>query len=467
MDQCQNIRAEVAKAQDVYDSLIKSSGPPDFKKPVGVAEALQTLNLKKANLAACIKAHIPFTITGDTPKPGSALTEFDKAIENFCRANNVRAGQLTILKGGIKKFEHGYTLAEPLYPITQVDSLFRIASVSKAFTCACIQTLQDQKKVKLVDAVFPLLGITKKALAGQNPDPNINKITVGNLVNHLGGWNDQGAGFFEGKKPVSSSSDPVFHIRQIATQMNLTRPPTKMDMARFMYGEPLQFTPGAAITGPKNYCYSNFGYMLLGLVVEKRSGMPYIDFLRQQVLAPIGVTDVFLARMLAGPIPREVTYDDAGSGLNALEPHANVTAPNPYGGFGAVTELMDFGRRIGSQRHRDRTIHQQIHGVEPWPRPRRRTLRRNVGDSRLGAIHGRRRSDIYIQHVHLPCNQGLQRRQECGSDRPTGLVGQGRQVLIANLSAGAPSRLGINPEPDGGGAASARAPGRRLMAGSN
>ncbi len=341
MDQCQNIRAEVAKAQDVYDSLIKSSGPPDFKKPVGVAEALQTLNLKKANLAACIKAHIPFTITGDTPKPGSALTEFDKAIENFCRANNVRAGQLTILKGGIKKFEHGYTLAEPLYPITQVDSLFRIASVSKAFTCACIQTLQDQKKVKLVDAVFPLLGITKKALAGQNPDPNINKITVGNLVNHLGGWNDQGAGFFEGKKPVSSSSDPVFHIRQIATQMNLTRPPTKMDMARFMYGEPLQFTPGAAITGPKNYCYSNFGYMLLGLVVEKRSGMPYIDFLRQQVLAPIGVTDVFLARMLAGPIPREVTYDDAGSGLNALEPHANVTAPNPYGGFGAVTELMD------------------------------------------------------------------------------------------------------------------------------
>jgi CubicO group peptidase (beta-lactamase class C family) len=287
----------------------------------------------------------PFIITGYTPTPGTALTQFDKTMEDFFRENGVRAGQLTIFKGAVKRFEHAYTYTR--YPITQVNSLFRIASVSKAFTCAAIQTLLDQSKLKLDETVFTLLGITHKAVASQNPDPRINEITVGHLVNHLGGFNDKGTGmFWEGGNPVPSTFDPVFSIRNIATTMNLTGPPTKMDLARYMFGEPLQFTPGGPITdknGKPAFAYSNFGYMLLGLVIEKKSGMPYIDFVRQQVLAPIGITDVFLARMLSGPIPREVSYDDTGSGFNALEPHANVTAPNPWGGFGAVTDLMDSG----------------------------------------------------------------------------------------------------------------------------
>jgi len=345
MDPCQKLRDEVKEAEAKYDAL---SGLSEGGKPMpGAAGALQNLNNKKAALEACIKTHTPFVITGDTPKPGTALTQFEKTMENFFRVNGVRSGQLTILKGGVKKFEHAYTLSYQPYPTTQVDSLFRIASISKAFTCGAIRTLLDQNKLKKNDTVFPMLGITHNTVASQNPDSRINNITVDHLVRHVGGFNDQGSGkFWEAGKPVPSTFDPVFNIRNIAINMNLTGPPTKMDVARYMFGEPLQFTPGGPIKGTdgkETSAYSNFGYLLLGLVVEKKSGMPYIDFVRQQVLAPIAVTDVFLARMLSGPIPREVRYDDAGSGLNALEPHADVTAPKPWGGFGAVTDLMDSG----------------------------------------------------------------------------------------------------------------------------
>src|SRR2546423_1652286 len=83
--------------------------------------------------------------------------------------------------------------------------------------------------------------------------------------------------------------DAVCSLRKIATALGLHRPPTKYDMARYMYGEPLQFDPGAQNFNTTNgNSYSNFGYLLLGLVVEERSGMPFVDFLRDHVLKPDG-----------------------------------------------------------------------------------------------------------------------------------------------------------------------------------
>jgi len=52
---------------------------------------------------------------------------------------------------------------------------------------------------------------------------------------------------------------------------------------------PLQFAPG------KNYAYSNFGYYLLGRVIEKLSGIPYGEYVRQHVQTPLGITDMRLA----------------------------------------------------------------------------------------------------------------------------------------------------------------------------
>jgi CubicO group peptidase (beta-lactamase class C family) len=265
-----------------------------------------------------------WTITGNAV---ASLSEFDKAVKNFMQANAVRAGTLAIAKNGKLAFARAYTWAEPGYPITQPDSFFRLASCSKAFVCAAIQKCYDAKLIKPSSPVFPLLEITSAALPSQKPHPKINAITVKNLVDHAGGWDHTAANF-----------DAVFANRQIALSLGLPGAPTKRDLARYMYGEPLQFDPGT------NSQYSNFGYVLLGLVVEQVTGKSFTDFVRQSVLAPLGINDVFLARTRREQRrEREVTYDDPGLGVTALDPHSNELLPACYGGGGYLTETMDSG----------------------------------------------------------------------------------------------------------------------------
>lgn len=264
-----------------------------------------------------------WTVTGESV---ASLAAFDAIAENFMKANNVRAGQLAIAKDGTIKFARAYTWAEPGYPITQTNSPMRLASCSKAFACAAIKTLFDKKKLDPTDKVFPRLGITAPALPTQTVDSRINTITVQHLLDHSGGWDR------------NLYPDPVFNMRNIARSLKLSKAPTKRDIARFMYGEPLQFDPGTANK------YSNFGYVLLGLLVEQATGQSFIDYLKQSVLAPLGISDVFLARTLKTQrLSNEGFYDGNGIGLTSLEPNVDVLTPFCYGGEGWLTESMDTG----------------------------------------------------------------------------------------------------------------------------
>jgi len=258
---------------------------------------------------------------------GASLTSLHNLMKAFMQAHNVRAGALAIRKGASVQMACGYTWAEPGYPQTQPDSLFRLASVSKAFTCAAIQKLVVEKKLDLDEAVFPMLGITKKALPSQTPSQWINDVTVRHCVQLEGGWDSGLANF-----------DAVFAMRKIARDLKLSGHAAKMDIARYMYGEPLQFEPGT------NQVYSNLGYVLLGLVVEKKSGKSFIDYLHQKVLGPIGVSDVFVGRTLrADRRPKEVSYDDPNLGLSAWDPWSEKKVPYCYGGEGWAIESMDTG----------------------------------------------------------------------------------------------------------------------------
>ena len=265
-----------------------------------------------------------WTVTGQAVP---TLAAFDALVKEYMQVHSIRAGTLAIAKGGTLKFARAYTWAEPGYPITQPTSPFRLASCSKAFTCAAIDALYDANALHRDTKVFPLLGITSAALASQKPDPNINTITVQQLVDHAGGW-DQGVAKF----------DPVFSMRKIAQALQLSGPPSKRDLARYMYGEPLQFVPGT------NSKYSNFGYVLLALIVEKVTGHAFIDYLKQTVLTPEGIMDVFLARTLRNQrLSNESLYDDPGLGLTVLQPTLEQLVPYTYGGEGWATESMDGG----------------------------------------------------------------------------------------------------------------------------
>ena len=270
----------------------------------------------------------------------SSLTGIDEDIKNFMQHEGIRAGVLAIAKEGKIKLLHGYTWAESDagYPTTQPDSLFRIASVSKMFTCAAIQKLYDEGLLKPTDKVFPKLGISSPAISDHKPDPRINDIEVQHLVDNLGGW----------LRNVPDLGDPVYAIRSIALRLKLPEQLTKMDFARYMYGQQLQFTPGGKYPdGADNY--SNFGYVLLGMLVEKVTNRSFIDSVRQDVLAPINVTDVFLARTLGWDrANNEVFYDDPGLGPSAVDwPGRSYASddlvPHPHGGAGFSTEIMDSG----------------------------------------------------------------------------------------------------------------------------
>ncbi|MFD0559864.1 CubicO group peptidase (beta-lactamase class C family) [Stackebrandtia endophytica] len=248
---------------------------------------------------------------------GEQYDEIHQIMRDYMEAHQVRAGSLAIRTRGELRLSSGYTFAEDDYPTTRPDSLFRLASVSKAFACAAVHRLADEGVIDLSTPVFPFLGISTVALPGQTKDPRIDTVTVRQLVDHTGGW-DRAAGF-----------DPIFQGRHIARALELPGRVSKRDVAHYMYGEPLQNAPGDVEV------YSNFGYLLLGLVVEQATGTDFTEFVTTEILTPLGVeNEVFLGNTIeADALDGEVGYDATGTGLSAWDPYSDVPVPAAYGTF--------------------------------------------------------------------------------------------------------------------------------------
>lgn len=283
---------------------------------------------------------------GGCKRPAAEVLDvIDASMRRFLREAGVTAGQLAILRDGETIFSKVYAGAPPagFAPVTP-QTLFRLASGSKIFACAAIHALHAQGRLDLSQRVFPLLGIAKPALAGDRPDPHIDDITVQHLVDNAGGWNVHKPFQIPGGTLIGTTRwDPLFHVRQIALELGLDAPPSKLDIARYMYGKPLQFAPGAAnYKSSRSNSYSNFGYMLLGLVVEAVTGRPFIDFIRDELDGRGAWPSVLVSPMLSREKnPAEVWYVASKSGPTVFEPKSDAELPFPYGGGGFITELMD------------------------------------------------------------------------------------------------------------------------------
>jgi CubicO group peptidase (beta-lactamase class C family) len=269
-----------------------------------------------------LAAEREWTVTGNRV---AKLDGLDTAMQSFMQKNSLRAGALAVARGGKVLFERAYTWSEPGTDITQPTSPFRLASVSKMFTAAATYELVKAKKLALDLKAFPYLGYDQAALPGQSVDPRLKTITVQHLIDHKGGWDSEAAKF-----------DPLYQMREIAIRLGLHAAPTRPDIARYMVGEPLQVAPGA------EYHYSNFGYLVLGTVAEKAAGMNYFDVVKQKVLMPLGISDVFLARTSKDlRLPGEPIYEQPGTGLSPEFPDREVRVPFPYGGEDWVTESKE------------------------------------------------------------------------------------------------------------------------------
>jgi CubicO group peptidase (beta-lactamase class C family) len=198
------------------------------------------------------------------------------------------------------------------YPVTQPDTLFRIASVSKIFICAAIDRLIQTGLISSSSRAFGFLGITSKLLSSQVPDPDIDKITVNDLATRRSGLqHDYGADF-----------------RTIAARIGRpTVMPTRNDLVCYIYGEPLIARPG---TGDN---YSNSAFNVLTSIVEAASKISYLDYIRRNLLSPLSIQDVYLGATRSGVrrFHEVATYDDPGVGPSQIDMGATAMAPNAYG----------------------------------------------------------------------------------------------------------------------------------------
>ncbi len=110
--------------------------------------------------------------------------------------------------------------------------------------------------------------------------------------------------------------------------MKIPLPIHPKDIIRYTMGKPLDFAPGTA------YAYSNFGYCVLGRVIEAVAQKPYHEFVSEKILAPLGIRDMRQGKnLLKDRAPGEVKYYDGRhrTGRAISGPGIGEQAPLPYG----------------------------------------------------------------------------------------------------------------------------------------
>jgi N-acyl-D-amino-acid deacylase len=253
------------------------------------------------------------------------LAPFDALLTSFLKRHQIPGAALAVTKDGRLVHARGFGYADvEAKTLVRPRSRFRIASISKPFTATAILMLVDQGKLRLDARVYDVLGLGVKVPAESTFDQRWQKVTINQLLHHTGGWDRD------------RSFDPMFLPVKIARATH-TRPPATADaIVSYMLGQPLDFEPG------REFAYSNFGYCLLGRVIETVSGERYGPCVRANVLAPLGIGRMRLARSrLEGRLPGEVRYyDEPGETVKSVFA-GDLGEPvlPPYGG--ECLEAMD------------------------------------------------------------------------------------------------------------------------------
>lgn len=202
---------------------------------------------------------------------GPKLDALELAVLEIMDRHGIPGASLAIARDGKLVFAKGFGWANPASNrAAGPDTLFAVASISKPITALAILKLLEEGKLKLDEPALPLIAHIRP-LPGARVDPRLGRITIRQLLNHSGGWDR------------NRSGDPINWAPQISRRLGLSGPPSPEQFISFMLGMPLDFNPGS------RELYSNVGYIILGKIIEKVGGQPYEAFVRQNVLAPMGV----------------------------------------------------------------------------------------------------------------------------------------------------------------------------------
>ncbi|MEN7548684.1 serine hydrolase domain-containing protein [Rapidithrix thailandica] len=207
------------------------------------------------------------------------FSKVDRKINRFLEKWELKGASIAMAKDGKLKYAKGFGYAnEEEQILVQPFHQFRIASVSKLITAAAIMQLKEQGKIELTDKVFGENGILNDSLYLHPRNKRVLDIEVQHLLNHTSGFINQ------------FRTDPMFIPLDIANTMDAACPPAFSTTLHFMLKQKRHIHPGSY------FDYSNFGYCLLGAIIEKVSGESYESYVQTQLLQPIGVHQMHLAK---------------------------------------------------------------------------------------------------------------------------------------------------------------------------
>lgn len=241
---------------------------------------------------------------GDRPT-GQEVGEMNRISGAFRRQFSVPASSIAISRNGQFVYDEANGMAdrEKLEQVQQ-SSIFRIASVTKPITSVAIFSLIEQGKLNLNDKVFGPSGVLGNKYGKPPYKQYVTDVTVDNLLTHTsGGW-------------PNDSTDPMFRFDSW-DQPKL--------IAWTLENLPLTYPPG------QHWAYSNFGYCVLGRVIEQVTGQPYAAYVQANVLVRCGITDMKIAEnKLSQRAPNEVVcYGQFGEDPYKI----NIVRMDSHGGW--------------------------------------------------------------------------------------------------------------------------------------
>lgn len=227
------------------------------------------------------------------------------------------SGAVLIAKNGQVIFESTYGLADRARGVPNATSTrFRMGSMNKMFTAVAILQLTQNSKIRLDDPVGKYLtDYPNKEIASL--------VTVRELLSHTGGTGD--------------IFGPQFDAHRLDLQ-------TIDDYVKLYGARGPKFRPGS------RFDYSNYGYILLGEIIEKVSGESYYDYVRQHIFEPAGMLATGSEPEDVAVPDRSIGYTKGGSGWKANTDTLPYRGTSAGGGYTTVADLLSFTKALQSNR---------------------------------------------------------------------------------------------------------------------
>lgn len=245
----------------------------------------------------------------------AALAQVDTLMKNKMSSEDIPGASVAITYQGRLVYAKGYSFAENGYPEINPTTLYRVASLSKPMTSIAIHQLVEKGSLDLNDNLEDYVSL-KDNHGKEAKDSRLKDIKIWHLLSHAGGWD---------RSKVVDLPNPW----DVAKDLKKNFPISKSQWFHHKFAADLQFDPGT------KSAYSNLGYGLLGLVLEKKyPGKTYEQIVKEKIFSPLGLTRPRISASLYRDLPKEMAplYDTSMKVVETVVNGSKEWVGMPYGG---------------------------------------------------------------------------------------------------------------------------------------